>query len=485
MSTVRPTQSEQIRNVRLSDEEFLQRRESLFRDAPLSGPIDLDEAARFSREEMSDRNVALALKDAQQAGETLLQPRAGVANWEGERRLLRILEENLADIMPFSVDSLTRNLKYAEAAEAMRNSTPEKSNLNGYPIVAHGVEATRALVAERGKPSMLRANSTDLRLVAEVAFASGMTGFVSGPMYSTMEYSRNVNLNESIANWQYIFRLLGKYVDAGVRIADDAIGFSQAGTFSVPGLMHAGVVLDALIMAEQGCKDVLAYAMSQGTISQDIAACQAVRILTREYLDRFGYEDVNVYVASNHWNGAFPEDEAASYGLIALNTIPAAVTDAELVYVKTVEEGVGIPTAEGNADSVRMTRYVLHALRGQTNLADGKEVQFEREINLEIGRALLDATLHVGDGDPAVGAINAFEQGILDLPMVPSQLAKGDVLVIRDSAGAVRFFDYGNLPIPGKVRKMERARLESRGSALGHDLGYEDIVGDLMHLAWH
>ena len=48
-------------------------------------------------------------------------------------------------------------------------------------------------------------------------------------------------------------------------------------------------------------------------------------------------------------------DESAAFGLISVNTVASAMARATLLYVKSIEEGFGVPTAEGNAASVRAT----------------------------------------------------------------------------------------------------------------------------------
>jgi methylaspartate mutase epsilon subunit len=472
----------EVRNEMLTDEEFEQERPVVFAQSPSTPMVDLDEAFEFCRRELAHRNCPAVMAEAKAAGRTLVQPRAGVANLVGQRVLNQFLEEAGADILPLTIDSMTRTHRFEHASRAALDSTPTKSLLNGYPLIHHGVQATREIVLERERPVHLRANSTDLRLVADVGFACGMSGFVSGPIYSTVQYSKNTSLGEAIRNWQYVYRLIGKYTEAGIPIMDDALGLTQSASCSVPALMHAGVVLEALIMAAQGVKHVLAYAISQGTIAQDIAACLAVQELTEEYLGRLGFDDVNVYMTSNHFAGAFPPDESAAYGLISMNTLVAATARATLLYVKSIEEGFGVPTAEGNAASVRSTRYILHLLAGQDFGIGSEDVEFERALNLMEGRAILDAVLELGDGDAVQGTIRAFEAGVLDEPAAPSKVAHGDVVVVRDAKGAVRFLDPGNVPIPPQARKLERERLEKREHDKGRALGYEDVVADLEHV---
>ena len=315
--------SETIRatNEMLTDEEFETMRTQAYAQHPSTPVVDLDEAFEFCRREMADRNIPATLAKAKAEGRTCVQPRAGVGNLEGTRNLFRILEEAGADILPITIDSMTRTHRFEQAAKAAEASTPEQSKLNGYPLIHFGVDATRELILERERPVHLRANSTDLRLVADVGFACGMSAFVSGPVYATVQYSKSTPIAEAIRNWQYVYRLIGKYTEAGIPISDDALGLTQSGLCSVPALMHAGVVLEALIMAGQGVKHVQAYAISQGALAQDVAACLAVQELTEEYLAKFGFDDVSVYMTSNHWAAAFPPDESAAYGLISVNTV--------------------------------------------------------------------------------------------------------------------------------------------------------------------
>jgi methylaspartate mutase epsilon subunit len=289
-------------NARLSDEDFLAQRESIFRDQLGREPLALDEAIAFSVENARRGTVAGVLQAAKRTGVAAVVPRAGVSSWDGMKSLMEALDEAGAAFLPITIDSLTRELRFAEADKRLASGTA----LNGYPLVAHGVEANRRLVQSFDKPVIVRANAVDLRVTAETGFASGATAFVSGPMYATIYYSKTTSLAEGISRWQYIYRLMGKYTEAGVPMADDAVGFSQSGTCSVPALMHVGVVLDALIMAAQGVKHVMVYSMLQGNLAQDVASCIAVEQLAQEYLAKLGFGDVETYVASSDWNGAFP-----------------------------------------------------------------------------------------------------------------------------------------------------------------------------------
>src|SRR5690606_14924140 len=150
---------------------------------------------------------------------------------------------------------------------------------------------------------------------------------------------------------------------------------------------------------------------------------------------------------------AFPTARPDAFGLIASNVFAAGIAKVPLNYVKTIDEGLGVPTAKSNAESIRITRYVLQLIRRQADALWTSEMDFELHLNLITARSILDSVLDIGDGDPAWGAIKALETGVLDIPFSPNKHVKGNVLPIRDAMGAVRFLDSGDLVIPEEARR--------------------------------
>jgi methylaspartate mutase epsilon subunit len=102
----------------------------------------------------------------------------------------------------------------------------------------------------------------------------------------------------------------------------------------------------------------------------------------------------------------------------------------------------------------------------------------ERIVEMET-RALLDKTLELGDGDPAVGTVRAFEAGVLDSLLAPYRGLKGEIMIVRDGFGAMRYLDHGRLPLPNEAIVYNRERLALRAAREGREPDYEMLVDDI------
>jgi methylaspartate mutase epsilon subunit len=210
---------------------------------------------------------------------------------------------------------------------------------------------------------------------------------------------------------------------------------------------------------------------------QDAAAIQVCEELAQEYLRKFGY-DVFTPVTSLHWMGAWPYDEAQAAALVSLGGFIAAVGGAVSVTTKSVQEAHGIPTPQANAEGLRMTRMGIYLARGMR--LDGMP-EYEREkalIRAEV-RAIVDATLEMGDGDAALGTVRAFEAGVLDVPWSPNRHVKSRIMPARDADGYLRVLDPAAVPLPREVLEVHEAglarRAEQIGGAVDHELAVQSV----------
>ncbi len=464
---------------RIPDDMFdTMRHENLAR-WPTGAGVDMDEAAEYLKQLPKHKNLALVMREAVAQGRCLTQPRGGFGTFEMHKNLLVTLDkEGLADVVPTTTDSYTRNERFAEAQRGADESEERgRSMLNGFPVVNAGVEKLRTLAAAVNKPVIALTGTSFPRLTGEICYAGGFTGYLGSGIAYTTSYTKETSVAEGIRNYQYLDRLVARYGDLGVELHRRQPGF-LTGTNIPPCVAIAICVADALLAAAQGVKQ---YGLELGQclhLVQDAVAIDVCQDLTQDYLRTKGYEDVFTTVTSLHWMGAWPTDRAQSFGLMVYGGFASAVGGAVSVTTKSVAEAMGIPTPEENAEGLRATRMGVYLARNVC-LRELPEYLREKEI-LEIEvRAIVDKVLEVGDGDVAVGTMRALEAGFLDVPWSPNRECKSALMPARDGDGYLRMVDTGALPLPDTVKHYHRERLQaaadSAGKAYGPDLAIDSV----------
>ncbi|TCL62453.1 glutamate mutase subunit E [Hydrogenispora ethanolica] len=473
----------ELTNRRLSEGDFEAIRREALGQWPTGAEVDPEEAVAYQKRISKTKRFSERLARAQAEGEILIQPRAGVALVEEQIALLKYLEtEGEADLLPVTVDSYTRQNRYHEAQtgiEASRNAG--RSMLNGFPVVNHGVLATRQVVEQVGRPIQVRHGTPDARLLAEISLAAGFTAFEGGGISYNIPYAKEMPLELTIAHWQYVDRLVGWYEERGIAIDREPFG-PLTGTLVPPCISHAVAIIEALLAAEQGVRNITVGYGQCGNLVQDVAALRVLRRLVAEYLGRFHYDQVRTYTVFHQWMGGFPPDEAKAFAVIGLGAVAAAFSGATKVIVKSPHEAFGVPTKEANAEGLKTTRQVLNMLRDQS-LPDSPELQEETEMVEEETRCILERVLELGDGDWAVGAVRAFAAGVLDVPFAPSRCNRGKVMPVRDQNGAVRLLDPGNLPLSKEIMAFHQRKIGERARAEERPVSFQMVIDDIYAIS--
>ncbi|MBR4080471.1 MAG: methylaspartate mutase subunit E, partial [Clostridia bacterium] len=356
-----------IQNKRIPDSEFESLRKEVLTQWPTGKDVNLEEAVAYHKSMPENRIFSSKLLRAKQERRTLVQPRAGVPVVERHIELLQHLQDKgEADLLPTTIDSYTRQNRYQEAENGINESLRlDRAMLNGFPAVNHGVAKCRQVIESVNVPVQVRHGTPDARLLAEIAYAGGFTSYEGGGISYNLPYCKNIPMERTIRDWQYVDRLTGLYEEMGVSINREPYG-PLTGTLVPPCISHAAAVIEALLAAEQGVKNITVGYGQCGNLVQDIAAIQTLEELTDEYLRKYGYNDVDVTTVLHQWMGGFPADEAKAFGVISMGSMIAALSKATKVIVKTPHEAVGIPTKEANAEGLRCTKQVVNMLRDQT-----------------------------------------------------------------------------------------------------------------------
>lgn len=138
---------------------------------------------------------------------------------------MQFLEAAGADFLPSTIDSYTRQNRYAEAERGIEESRRRnRSMLNGFPAVNYGVEMCRRVADSVNVPLQARHGTPDSRLLAEIIHAAGWTSNEGGGISYNLPYAKNVSIADSLWYWQYCDRLVGYYEDHGVSLNREPFG---------------------------------------------------------------------------------------------------------------------------------------------------------------------------------------------------------------------------------------------------------------------
>jgi len=470
----------ELKNKRLTEEEFFSQRKEVLNKWPTGKGIDLDKAVDYLKKVPEHKNFSAKLKKAKEEGITLAQPRAGVALIDEHIELLTFLQdEGGADLLPSTIDSYTRQNRYDECEVGIKESIAAgRSLLNGFPGVNHGVEGCKRVYESVNLPLEARHGTPDARLLSEIIHAAGWTSNEGGGISYNIPYAKSVTMEKSILDWQYCDRLVGFYEEQGIAINREPFG-PLTGTLVPPSTSNVVAIIEALLAAEQGVKNITIGYGQCGNIVQDVAAIRALEEQANEYLKQYGYNNVYITTVFHQWMGGFPQDEAKAFGLISTGAATAALAGATKVIVKTPHEAIGIPTKEANAQGIKATKMALNLLRGQ-KMPMSKELETEIAIIKAETKCMLDKVYEVGNGDLAVGTVKAFAAGIVDVPFAPSKYNAGKMMPARDNNGAVRYLEFGNIPFTSELKGYNRRKLEERGKFEGRDVSFQMTIDDIF-----
>jgi methylaspartate mutase epsilon subunit len=468
-------------NGRLEIDEFDAQRKDVLKQWPTGAEVNLEEAITYHKMNCKGKSAAEKLAKAKTEGQTLTQPRAGTLSiGDHIETLIYLQNDGDADLLPTSIDSLTRQNRYPEVEKGIEESKIGHSTLNGFPAVNYGVAICRKVIESVSLPCQIRHGTADARLLAEITLAGGFTDFEGGGISSNLPYTKNIPLEKSIKCWQYVDRLAAYYEERSVNINREPFG-PLTGTLVPPSISHSVAIIEMLLAAEQGVKNITIGYGQCGNLIQDISAIRSLIELGEEYLEKFNYQGVMLTSVFHEWMGGFPQDESQAYGVISWGAVAAGLAKATKVLVRTPQEALGTPSKEGIAAGLKTTKQILNMVRGQAALNSCDLMAETENIKVET-RSIVDRILELGEGDLVKGTVLGFQNGNIDIPFAPSRFNAGKILPARDFQGAVRFLDHGNLPFSKDIIEFHKERITERGKVEGRDPSFQMVIDDIYSI---
>ena len=469
-----------MKNKILAEDEFFKERQEVLAQWPTGKDVDLEEAIAFHKSLPPHKVYVHKLNYAKEHGEIYAITGMGKATIEEQIELLTYVEkEGLADLLGTSVDSFSRQGDFEEAERGIRESRKRgRSMLNGLPLVNHGVAGFRRVIEAVNSPISMRYGAADTRLIDEIGYAGGHTSGSTDALMDFWHHHSRVPLETAISTHRYVQRLVGYYEEHGVPLCASCQGLYGAGI--PPSLQIAAILVQILMMAEQGVRHARLHFAAHGNLAQDVATAHVLRSLKQHYLKRFGYADIEEYLSVSFSLVQYPLEVGSAFAVVFMNTLMAKLCGAQANDIRTVAEAKGIPTKEDTAYSFRTAKAMENFLKTQMIEVDSKALEIETRMAELEARSIVDRVLELGDGDVVDGTIRAVKAGVLDNPFATNPASPCKVMGIKDSEAALRYLNHGNLPFSQDIIEFHKGKVGEREKKRGKQLDYETLVSDLL-----
>ncbi|GAA2489653.1 methylaspartate mutase [Streptomyces thermolineatus] len=352
---------------------------------------------------------------------------------EMRRGLAAVRRARAAAVGTVTLDSYTRVKDYASVARAAAAGTP----LNGYPLVTHGPDVTRAVTdGIRGPrfPVQVRHGSPLPDDIFAAMAAAGLDATEGGPVSYCLPYSR-VPLAVATESWARSCERFAELREHGFEPHLESFGGCMMGQMCPPGLLVALTLLEGMFFRSHGLRSISLSFSQQTDPEQDAEGLAALRALAGEFLP-----DVDWHVVLYTYMGKFPRTRHGALALLRDAAELAVRTGAERLIVKTAAEAWRIPTVEENVEALEFAAAAAEDAAGREHPPVP-----DTGIGAE-ARLLVEAVL---DLHPDVGRamVRAFARGYLDVPYCLHADNRGRARSYIDSGGRLRWASTGSMPI--------------------------------------
>jgi methylaspartate mutase epsilon subunit len=377
---------------------------------------------------------------AHRRGDLVVQPRMGMSGPAAMRAgLVATKRARATTVGTITLDSYTRLGDHASARAAVTSA----AELNGYPIVAHDVTTTRAMlagVAGADFPVQVRHGSPCPEDIVAALVRAGLHASEGGPVSYCLPYSR-VPLETSVRSWSRSVDRLARLRETGVEPHLESFGGCMMGQLNPPSLLVAISVLECLYFRQHGVRSVsLSYAQ-QANPDQDVEAVLALRRLATRWLP-----DVDSHVVVYTYMGMYPRTPEGAARLLTESARLAVRTGAARLIVKTVAEAYRIPSIADNVRALELATVAATAERAVPGL-DGVD---DTGIHAEAA-ALIEAVVDL-DADVGRALAKAFRRGYLDVPYCLHPDNAGRARSYLDDTGRLWWSRTGSMPIRARTK---------------------------------
>ena len=127
---------------------------------------------------------------------------------------------------------------------------------------------------------------------------------------------------------------------------------------------------------------------------------------------------------------------------------------------------------------------MVYMCAGETrHTVNGSPITLRRGELLMLGRNARQSIEPAGEGDIAVGAVRAFQAGVIDVPFAPSRFNAGKIMPARDNDGAVRMLNIAGLPFTDDLKAFHQEKIAQRAKAEKRAVSFQMVIDDIYAIS--
>lgn len=471
---------EEVNDHPLTDREFFSIRDEVIDTWPTGKDVCEADIRKNHRDPRKNLHHLIMNRLFSYSG-PILQPRTGVAHTSDEIEILQFLRKANLEVSSIQLDAASRKKMFHKAEEGVLRSEKGKTSLlNGYPVPIHGVKGIEKILNAIDTPFQIRAGSPDHRLVYEIGLAGGTSSLEGGFLCYLYPYDKYTSPVQSLLYWKYVDKLTEWYYRNFQVVINREFFGPLTCCLLEPSIPISINIIQSLLAAKSGVRCISVGLAEQGNRWQDIAAVRTLDMMTRHYLEKYGFTGCTISTVYHQYMAAFPVDREKSRDLILNSSLTGALAKATRIMTKTPVESIHIPGKKDNAEGLKLTQMGVR--NASYTPMDMEKIGSEMKLLKKEVETIMKSIETLGNGSIARGAIKAFETGILDIPFSPSIYNKNTSITARDCDGAIRFVNPEQSSFSEDIIHFHKEKIHQRMTRERSTKIHEILENDLTRI---
>jgi len=152
------------------------------------------------------------------------------------------------------------------------------------------------------------------------------------------------------------------------------------------------------------------------------------------------------------------------------------------IFVKNIDEYTKNSLGNTMINSLLLTKTILDIGNSQ-KINNYEEIIFEKDQIKKETAQIIAKIFSRCDGDLRKAIIEAFEDGVIDVPFAPSKYNIGKMMPARDNEGMIRYLDIGNLPFSTSIQEFHHKKIKERAEKENREIDFQMTIDDIFAMS--